>query len=414
MRRAFLSRALAAGACLALAAAAPLATRADNAPSEIVIGAALPLTGEESRIGAYYKDAYELETKEINDAGGIQLKAYGRKVPVKLIVYDDKTDAATSRNLYERLAVQDHVDAMLGGYATDLVQAQTVVPQQYKIPYVGGGGAATAIYKRGFTTIFSLLASIQNLAYSECDFIEEMQAQHKLPMPLKMAIVYENTSHGRDFEDGLQTRAKAKPKNYQVVMTEAFDLHGKDFTPLLQKVKGSGANAFMADAHLDDYITMARQYKQLGLRHAYMTYGARGPEKAARDALGSGVDYVVAAAWWNQAMPAAGVRAFDDKWKAAYPQLNSEWYGALPYETARTLYTAIAQTGSLDKAKVVDTLRHIDLRDTILPGGHIKFEADGQINAPFVVTENLPGGKTVIVYPHEEKTGDPVLPVPES
>ncbi|HEX3468978.1 MAG TPA: amino acid ABC transporter substrate-binding protein [Candidatus Elarobacter sp.] len=413
MRRAFLSRALAAGTCLALAAAAPLATRADNGPSEIVVGAALPLTGEESRIGAYYKDAYELETKEINDAGGIMLKAYGRKVPVKLIIYDDKTDAATSRNLYERLAVQDHVDAMLGGYATDLVQAQTVVPQQYKIPYVGGGGAATAIYKRGFTTIFSLLASIQNLAYSECDFIEEMQAQHKLPTPLKMAIVYENTSHGRDFEDGLQTRAKAKPKNYQIVMSEAFDLHGKDFTPLLQKVKGSGANAFMADAHLDDYITMARQYKQLGLHHAYITYGARGPEKAARDALGPGVDYIVAAAWWNQAMPSAGVRTFDDKWKAAYPQLNAEWYGALPYETARTLYTAFAQTGSLDKAKVTDTLRHIDL-PSILPGGHIKFEADGQINAPFVVTENLPGGKTVIVYPHEEKTGDPVLPVPES
>jgi branched-chain amino acid transport system substrate-binding protein len=414
MRRAFLSRAAAAAACLALAAAAPLATRADNGPSEVVVGAVLPLTGEESRIGAYYKAAYELQTKEVNDQGGLQLRAYGRKVPVKLIIYDDKTDSATSRNLYERLAVQDHVDAMLGGYSTDLVQAQTVVAQQHQIPYVGGGGAATAIYKRGFTTIFSLLASIQNLAFSECDFIEEMQAQHKLPMPLKMAIVYENTSHGRDFADGLTTRAKAKPKNYQIVMSEAFDLHGKDFTPLLQKVKATDANAFMADAHLDDYITMQRQYKQVGLHHAYITYGARGPEKSARDALGAGSDYIVAAAWWNQGMPSAAVRAFDDKWTKAYPQLNAEWYASLPYETARTLYAALTQTGSVDKAKVVDTLRHIDLRDTILPGGHIRFEADGQINAPFVVTENLPGGKTVIVYPHEEKTGDAVLPVPSS
>lgn len=46
---------------------------------------------------------------------------------------------------------------MLGGYSSDLVQAQTVVPQQHKIPYIGGGGAASAIYARGFTTIFSLL-----------------------------------------------------------------------------------------------------------------------------------------------------------------------------------------------------------------------------------------------------------------
>jgi branched-chain amino acid transport system substrate-binding protein len=414
MRRSVLALAAAAVACSLVGASAPVATHADNGPPEVVVGAVLPLTGEESRVGTFYKAAYELATKEINDRGGVQLRAYGRKIPVKLIIYDDKTDPATSRNLYERLAVQDHVDAMLGGYSTDLVQAQTVVPNQHQIPYVGGGGAASAIYKRGFKTIFSLLASIENLAYTECDFIEEMQAQKKLPKPLRMAVVFENTPHGQDFAKGLAQRAKAKPQSFQIVMNEAFDLHGKDFTPLLQKVKATNANAFMSDAHLDDYITMQRQYNQIGLHHAFVTYGARGPEKSAREALGKGADYIVAAAWWNQAIPNAAVKAFDDKWAKAYPKLNAEWYAALPYETARTLYIALTETGSVDKAKVVETLRHIDIRDTVLPGGHIKFPADGQIEAPFVVTENLPDGKTVIVYPHAEKTGDAVLPVPGS
>lgn len=414
MHRSFLSLAAAAVASSVIAAATPVATRADNGPSEVVVGSVLPLTGEESRVGTYFKAAYELATKEINDRGGLQLRQYGRKIPIKLIIYDDKTDPATSRNLYERLAVQDHVDAMLGGYSTDLVQAQTVVPNQHGIPYVGGGGAASAIYKRGFKTIFSLLASIENLAYTECDFIEEMQAQKKLPKPLRMAVVYENTSHGRDFANGLTARAKQKPQNFQIVMSEAFDLHGKDFTPLLQKVKATNANAFMSDAHLDDYITMQRQYAQAGLHHAYVTYGARGPEKSARDALGKNADYIVAAAWWNQTIPNAAVKAFDDKWAKAYPKLNAEWYSALPYETARTLYIAMTETGSVDKAKVVETLRHIDIRDTVLPGGHIRFPADGQIQAPFVVTENLPDGKMVIVYPPAEKTGEAVLPVPGS
>ncbi|HMD02951.1 MAG TPA: ABC transporter substrate-binding protein, partial [Candidatus Baltobacteraceae bacterium] len=159
--------------------AGSLPGRAANGPDSVSVGAALPLTGDESRIGGYFKAAYELYVKELNDNGGLMLSAYRRKVPIKLTIYDDKTDPATSRNLYERLAVQDNVDAMLGGYATDLVQAQTVVPQQHQIPYVNGGGAATEIYKRGFTTIFGLLSSIQNLAFSECDFIELMQAQRK-------------------------------------------------------------------------------------------------------------------------------------------------------------------------------------------------------------------------------------------
>ncbi len=110
---------------------------AQTASDPVLIGAVLPLTGEESRIGGYFKLAYELAVKEVNDRGGLQVGS--KKVPVKLLIYDDKTDPATSRNLYERLAVQDKVDAFLGGYSTDLVEAQTVVAQQHKIPYVGGG-----------------------------------------------------------------------------------------------------------------------------------------------------------------------------------------------------------------------------------------------------------------------------------
>lgn len=383
---------------------------ADPGPDAVTIGAVLPLTGEESRIGGYFKLGYELAVNDVNAHGGLQVG--GKKIPVKLVIYDDKTDPATSRNLYERLAVQDKVDAFLGGYSSDLVQAQTVVAQQHKIPYVGGGGASSEIYTRGYSTVFGLLSPIESLAATECDFIEKMQAEKKLPTPLKMAIVNENTSHGRDFVKGLQERAKSKPKNYQIVMNEAFDLHGKDFTPLLQKVKASGANAFMVDAHLDDYITMQRQYKQAGLKHEYVTYGARGPEKSARAALGDGVNYVVAASWWNSLIPNGAVKAFDDKWTKAYPTQSLEWFSALPYETARTLLIAITQAGSVDKARVVTALKNIDIRDTILPGGHIRFAPNGQINAPFVVTQNLPDGKVVIVWPKGEQTGAAVLPNP--
>ena len=387
-------------------------TSALDVPQEIVVGAVLPLTGEESRVGTYFKAAYELATKEINDAGGLVLRDYHKRIPLRLIIYDDKTDPATSRNLYERLATQDHVDSFLGGYSTELIQAHTVVAQQHQIPYVNGGGASTEIYHRGYSTIFGILSSIQNLALTECAFIEKQQADGKLPKPLVMAVIYENTSHGRDFVDGLNKCAKDKPENYKIALNEAFDLHGRDFTPLLQKVKAAGADAFMSDAHLDDYITMQRQYKQLGLKHKFITYGARGPEKSARDALGDAVDYIVAASWWNNKIPNGPTRAFVAKWKKAYPQLAAEWFSALPYETARTLYIAMTDAGSADKAKVVAALRKIDIVDTIIPGGHIRFTADGQSAAPFVVTQNRPGGIVEVVWPRDVATGTPTLPVP--
>ena len=69
-------------------------------PKEIVLGAALPITGGQSREGGFFKRAYELAVKEINDAGGVMVKQYGKKIPIKLIIYDDKSDNTTSVQLY--------------------------------------------------------------------------------------------------------------------------------------------------------------------------------------------------------------------------------------------------------------------------------------------------------------------------
>src|SRR5881394_3022070 len=55
---------------------------AASSGSEVLIGATLPLTGAESRIGGFFKEGYELAFEEANKAGGISVG--GKKMPVKL------------------------------------------------------------------------------------------------------------------------------------------------------------------------------------------------------------------------------------------------------------------------------------------------------------------------------------------
>ncbi len=135
-------------------------------PKEIILGAALPITGGQSREGGYFKKGYEMAIKEINDAGGVMVKQYGKKIPVKLIIYDDKSDNTTSVQLYEKLVAEDKVNALLGGYGTPLITAHTVVAEKYRVPYVNGGGATGAIYERKMKYIFGTLASIEKLAFT--------------------------------------------------------------------------------------------------------------------------------------------------------------------------------------------------------------------------------------------------------
>ncbi|MGH2819937.1 MAG: ABC transporter substrate-binding protein, partial [Actinomycetota bacterium] len=149
-------------------------------PEEIVIGATLPLTGDEADAGGYFKEGYELAFKQVEDEGGLEVG--GEQVPVRLELLDDTTNQQTAVNLAQKL-VDDGAHALLGTYSTELVQAQSTVGEQNQIPYVNGGGAATAIYERGYKWIFGALGPIESLAISEMEWIEKHQELGHLPKP---------------------------------------------------------------------------------------------------------------------------------------------------------------------------------------------------------------------------------------
>jgi branched-chain amino acid transport system substrate-binding protein len=375
----------------------------------IRLGAVLPLTGKESKIGGAYKTATELAVKEVNDAGGLQVGKQKLKVDLRLL--DDTSDASKSAQLVEQLIVQQKVHAIIGGYGSQLVQAQSVVPERYGTPFISGGAGASSIYGRS-KWVFGTLSPVENLAETQMEFLADLQKAGKLKTPLKIALLKENTEHGRDFEKGVKDFAKAHPKQFSVVLDESFELYAPDFRPLLMRVQNAHADVFMCDAHLEDYISMQRTYTQMGLHHLMVTYGARGADDAARKALGPATDYIFASGWWSALLPYPQVKAFNAKWEKATGSAP-QWYHAAAYETVRALFAAIQRAGSLNPAAIRDALAKLELRDSILPGGVLKFSKTGEAVLPFVVTQNKPGGKLDLVWPKAAKTGDPVAPMPK-
>ncbi len=177
--------------------------------SEIRIGAVLPLTGKESKIGGAYKTATELAIKEVNDAGGVDV--HGRKMKIDLRLLDDTSDAAKSAQLVEQLIVQQKVHAVIGGYGSQLVQAQSVVPERYGIPFISGGAGASSIYGRS-KWVFGTLSPVENLAGTQMEFLTDLVKSGKLKAPLKISLLRENTEHGKDFEKGVLDFVRTHPK----------------------------------------------------------------------------------------------------------------------------------------------------------------------------------------------------------
>ncbi|HSB18372.1 MAG TPA: amino acid ABC transporter substrate-binding protein, partial [Anaeromyxobacteraceae bacterium] len=343
-----------------------------SAPAKISIGATLPLTGSEARIGGFFKQGYELAIEQANKGGGLEVG--GKRIPVALTLLDDTTTQATAVSLADRLINVDKVDFLLGTYATHLVEAQSTVAEQNKVPYVNGGGAATAIYKRGYKYLFGLLAPVELLGKTLMEWIDVQQKAGKLPRPARIALLWENTAHGKDFRKGVSDFAAQSGGGYEIAVDESFPLDGKDFSALLGKVKAAKVDLFLADAHLPDYITMHRQYVSAGLCNKVVSYGARGSEKGAVEALGrENVDYVVSGVWWNAQLAdkPGPAKDFADAFQAKYGKAP-EWFQALGYETARVLLLAIQQAGKVDREAVRQKLAEMKA-DSLLPGGKIEF-----------------------------------------
>jgi len=382
--------------------------------TRIVIGATLPLTGSEARIGGFFREGYELAFAEAKQKGGIQVG--GKKLEVALTLLDDTSTQATAVSLADRLINSDQVDFLLGTYGTNVVEAQSTVAEQNRIPYVTGGGAATAIYKRGYKWIFGTLAPVELLGTTLMTWIDEQQKAGKLPRPARIALVWENTSHGKDFRKGISDFAGKSGGGYEIVVDESFELNGKDFSALLGKVKAARADLFLADAHLPDYITMHRQYVAAGLCHKVLSYGARGSEKSAIDALGQdNVSHVLSGVWWNAQLAdkIPESKTFADAYRAKYAGKNPEWFQALAYETARVLFAAIEKAGTTDREAVRAVLSSMKI-PSLLPGGSLEFPAatGAQVQNPFVLQQNTAAGAAPIIYPRDVATAEGVAPNP--
>ena len=98
-------------ATLAVFGSVAHAAQAAQAPSEIKLGtlyasarAALPA----SRCRSIY--GLKLWMDQKNAEGGVYVKAFDKKIPLKLVAYDDQSSTATAATLYNQLITQDKVD----------------------------------------------------------------------------------------------------------------------------------------------------------------------------------------------------------------------------------------------------------------------------------------------------------------
>src|SRR5215470_13141032 len=221
----------------------------------INIGVIQPLSGANAQSGVNCRNGIELVADEVNAAGGI--KALGG-AKINLIVSDVTSNPITAPAVAQRLIAQNELTAVLGAYASSLTLAISEVTARADIPFLTQA-YADEITGRGLESVFKVTAKASVIGRAQVNYTLAIAeaAGNKIG---KIAIMYEDTAYGVSQSRGL--RRAAKDANIEVVMDEPYPLGITDVTPLVAKLRASGAQAVFPMSYLNDTLFIIRMMRQ--------------------------------------------------------------------------------------------------------------------------------------------------------
>jgi len=238
------------------AIAAPNVVRDAIAQGKAVnVGVILPLSGANAQFGINSRNGIELVADEINAAGGIKALGGAR---INLVVADSTSTPTTAANVGQRLLTQNDVVAILGAFASSLTIAISEVTERRGVPLLTMS-FSDQITGRGFENIFQVVAKASVIGKAQFDGTVAIAASAGQKLE-RIAIMYEDTAYGTSQAGGLREGAKAA--GVQIVMDDAYPLGITDVTPLINKLRASGAQAVFPVSYLNDSLQIIRAMRQ--------------------------------------------------------------------------------------------------------------------------------------------------------
>ena len=368
--------------------AAPSA-EAKKEKTEILIGSNLPLTGILAGAGIEQRWAYQTAVDDINKAGGIFVKEYGKKLPVRLIVADDASDPGKAASAVERLIKQKKVDLLLGGFAAPFgVIPGCITAEKYRRYYHTSICLIPPWLEHHFkwsTLFFFKLDQACSVPYQIWDSLPENER------PKKPALIMEDTFDGRAFA-GL-FRSLSKKFGYTFALDEPWAVGAKDYSSQIIKAKSQGVDAILIFGADTDIITFVRQMKENNLSVKYF-HGWKGTWAGEFwKALGNDAQYILCDGFWSMDFPFPGAKELGERYYNHFKK-HSVSVGAL-YGLCQILWQAVEKAGTLDSAKVRQAVLDNEF-ETVM--GKVKYGKDGV--AVFQSTASQWwNGKQMTVYP---------------
>ena len=358
----------------------------------ILIGTSVSLSGSYAASAKYALEGYQLFVEQINKRGGL----LGR--PVKLVYYDDRSDANTGVQLYEKLITADKVDLIVGPYSSGVTSAVSTVAEKHKVAMISPEAADSRIYMRGYKYNFQGITQAGR-------YMLGALALAKANGYKTLAMLGEDTAFPKASSEEVSKAAAGY--GVTVVFNQMYPKGATDFSALLTKVKQLNPDMIIANSYLPDSQGIMRQCREQGVNVKLfaIAVGAAEPEFGN---LGSTANYVFGATQWVDNMKTKGNTQFVKSYKEMFKRAP-DYHSASNYAALQVLEEAVKSVGSLNQDKIAAAIAKIDM-DTVF--GRFKVDDKGiQVGYTSALLQ-WQQGKQVVVWPDAIAQGKPILPTP--
>ena len=284
----------------------------------------------------------------MNAAGGIYVKEYGKKLPVELLIYDDKSDIGTMTRLLEKLILEDKVDFILPPWGTANLFAAAPIANKYGYILIGGAGGAEKLKDLRLPYFFQSLNFSETQVPILVDILKELGVK-------RVAIISHEDLHGVEYS------AKAAPafarQGMEVVMKKTYPLGIKDLSPLLKQAKSLDADAFVGFSYPGECMLVTSQAIELNINFDVFALSVGPAFTFYKDAFGvKTVEGIIGGGAWNP-KSSPGAKKFADHYKDVTAKEMGNYWGSIYFYSAMEHFKqAVEKAGTLDQKKIRDVM----------------------------------------------------------
>lgn len=356
----------------------------------IRIGATVSLDGKYREPSAMIQSGYKLWESQVNQRGGL----LGR--PVKLILYNDKSDEKLVRQFYEKLITEDKVDLVLSPYGTPLTLVASEVSESHDYVMLACGASGEKMWERGYRHVFGMYALAKRYFIGLLDLMARKGFE-------SVAILYENTSFNLDVATG--TESWAKRFGLKVTFSKGYQSEKKDLPMLLTEVRAVNPDGIILSAYPADGYELLHLMEQTKYRPKVVGLTIAPVHPDFQKKAGNMAEGVFGPSQWepDERIPFPGTKSFIKDF-IAFTENMPSYHAGSAYASCQIIEKAITHANSIDHQKIRD---FISALDTVTVIGRFKVDHFGKQIGHNPILIQWQNGEKQIVYPTKMQTAPP-------